>query len=99
MSYYRDVGTPHMGSMAQDTRGPRATLNTGVGRVTLATVALGICPRTQSSENPYLTHREGLPEGADRKCPTQAGTLQDILSCLRESLLPVALNFLHLGME
>lgn len=31
--------------------------------------------------------------------PTQAGTLQDMLSCLAESLLPVALYFLHLRME
>lgn len=62
MSYYRDVGTPHMGSMSQDTRGPTATLNTGVGRVTPAPVAPGTCPRTQGRENPYLTHREGLPK-------------------------------------
>lgn len=28
MSYYRDVGTPHMGRITQDTRGPTAALNT-----------------------------------------------------------------------
>lgn len=73
MAHYVDVGAPHMGSIAQDTRGPIAAHPVWGGWQ--ATLAQDLGQRKPPHDTPG-----GSPEGHDHGCPTQAGALQDTLS-------------------
>lgn len=97
MSFYRDVGTPHMGSMTQDTRGPTAAFHTGVGRVTGYSGSRDL-PQDTGQWKPIPDTGRDSPKVLTT-VPHASRHTAGMPSCLGESLLPVALDFLHLRME